>query len=250
MAALADAGFRACAMDLRGCGASDKPPAGYDAWTSCPDVSGVIRSLGAETAVVLGHGLGGFVAWSLPYFHPGVAQGVGSIGMPHPRVFRREVARTMTQVRANSYLAGIQIPWAPERELTTDPAVVDRMLHRWGAPDGSWPTAEESARYAEAMTIPFAAHAAAEYHRWLVRSQARRDGWRFARKVDGPVRVPVLQIRGAEDETVGAGALGASAAYAGRGLTNVVVPRAGHFPHEEAPAQVNRALLDWVGGVL
>ena len=38
MAALAEAGYRACAMDLRGYGASDKPPRGYDTRTSATDV--------------------------------------------------------------------------------------------------------------------------------------------------------------------------------------------------------------------
>ena len=49
MQALADAGYRACAMDLRGYGASDKPPRGYDTRTSATDVASVLRSLGRLT---------------------------------------------------------------------------------------------------------------------------------------------------------------------------------------------------------
>ena len=44
LTALAEAGYRAVAMDLRGYGASDKPPTGYDAPTLTADVAGVIRS--------------------------------------------------------------------------------------------------------------------------------------------------------------------------------------------------------------
>ena len=44
--ALADAGFRAVAVDLRGYGDSDKPPRGYDLWTLAGDVAGLIRALG------------------------------------------------------------------------------------------------------------------------------------------------------------------------------------------------------------
>ena len=76
--ALADRGYRAAAMDLRGFGASDKPPRGYDPRTLAEDVSGVVRSLGERDAVVVGPGprrhrrvdargrpsRGRYVAWS------------------------------------------------------------------------------------------------------------------------------------------------------------------------------------------
>ena len=39
MAALADAGWRAVAMDLRGYGASDKPPRGYSTYTGAEDAA-------------------------------------------------------------------------------------------------------------------------------------------------------------------------------------------------------------------
>src|SRR5688500_13595303 len=42
---VAEAGFRAVAMDLRGYGGSDKPPRGYDGYTSAGDVAGVTRAL-------------------------------------------------------------------------------------------------------------------------------------------------------------------------------------------------------------
>ena len=45
--ALADAGYRVAAMDVRGTGGSDKPPVGYDVPTLAADVAGVIQSLGA-----------------------------------------------------------------------------------------------------------------------------------------------------------------------------------------------------------
>jgi len=54
--ALAEAGFRAVAVDLRGYGDSDKPPRGYDLWTLAGDVAGLIRALGEPTARIVGHG--------------------------------------------------------------------------------------------------------------------------------------------------------------------------------------------------
>jgi hypothetical protein len=61
LVALGDAGFRAVAPDLRGYGASDKPPRGYDAYTLSSDVAGMVRALGARDATVVGSG---GVGWS------------------------------------------------------------------------------------------------------------------------------------------------------------------------------------------
>lgn len=47
--ALADAGFRAVAMDLRGVGGSDRTPRGYDPANLALDVTGVIRSSASPT---------------------------------------------------------------------------------------------------------------------------------------------------------------------------------------------------------
>ena len=54
------------AIDLRGYGASDKPPRGYDTFTLTADVASIVRSLGESSAVIVGHGWGGWIAWSMP----------------------------------------------------------------------------------------------------------------------------------------------------------------------------------------
>src|SRR3982750_1873702 len=61
MTRVADAGFRAVAIDLRGYGASDKPPRGYDGYTMAADVTGLIRALGERSAMIVGCGSGGVV---------------------------------------------------------------------------------------------------------------------------------------------------------------------------------------------
>src|SRR4249920_1684527 len=87
--ALAAAGYRAAAMDLRGYGASDKPPRGYDAGTLAGDVAGVIRSLGVADAVVVGHDWGGLLAWTLGATHPKVVRRLCAVSIPHPLRMRR-----------------------------------------------------------------------------------------------------------------------------------------------------------------
>ena len=62
--ALAAAGYRAVAMDLRGYGGSDKTPNGYDPVTLAQDVAGVVKTVGGRPAVLVGHGWGGYVGWA------------------------------------------------------------------------------------------------------------------------------------------------------------------------------------------
>ena len=246
MGALADAGYRACAMDLRGYGASDKPPRGYDTRTSATDVAAVLRSLGASQAVVVGHGWGGWIAWSMSTLQPTVTRAVASLSMPHPLVFRKRSFTDLAQLKANAYLGGLQRPFVPEREMTVHGGYVQRLLREWASPEGIWPSPEEARIYSDAMALPFVAHSAAEYYRWLVRSQFRPEGWRFAGRIKGPIAVPVLHLHGEHDRAVLPDTAGASAAYVTGRFEQHLVPGAGHFLPEEAPEAVNHLLLDWL----
>ncbi|SDP66380.1 Pimeloyl-ACP methyl ester carboxylesterase [Pedococcus dokdonensis] len=246
MAALAEAGYRACAMDLRGYGASDKPPRGYDTRTSATDVASVLRSLGASRAVVVGHGWGGWIAWSMPTLQPTVTRAIASLSMPHPLVFRKASFSNPRQLRANSYLGGLQRPFVPERQMTVHGGYVQRLLREWASPEGIWPSPEEARIYSDAMALPFVAHSAAEYYRWVVRSQVRPDGWRFAARMRTSISLPVLQLHGQHDGAVLADTAGGSADYVTGRFERHLVPHAGHFLPEEAPEVVNQHLLDWL----
>jgi pimeloyl-ACP methyl ester carboxylesterase len=240
---LAAAGYRAVAMDLRGYGASDKTPHGYDTITSAADVASVVRSLGEQEATVVGHDWGAWVAWSMPGLEPRVTRAVAALSMPHPARMRSAVLRSSAQRRALRWLGPQQVPFWPERYLT-DPAYLRRILGAWGGP--GWPGAEEADRYATAMAIPFVAHSAAEYYRWLVRSQPRRDGRRFRAGIAAPIGVPVLHLQGSQDRLV----LPESATGNGRHVAAAyrfeLVHGAGHFLPEERPEQVSDLLLTWL----
>ena len=53
---------RVLAMDLRGRGLSDKPPAGYSIETHCNDIRALLKDLGLKQAVLMGHSLGAFIS--------------------------------------------------------------------------------------------------------------------------------------------------------------------------------------------
>ncbi len=134
LAELAGAGYRAVAMDLRGYGGSDHTPHGYDPMTLSADVAGVVRSLGAADAVVVGQGWGGLLAWSVSVMHPNVVRGIVPVSCPHPMRLRDAMRADRAQRRAARYVYGFQVPLVPERRLTEhDAAKVGAMLRSWSA---------------------------------------------------------------------------------------------------------------------
>jgi len=249
LTALAEAGYHAAAVDLRGYGASDKPPRGYDTFTLAADVASIVRSLGEGNAVIVGHGWGGWIAWSMPTMQPAVTRAVGALGMPHPLVLRHASVRNLDQVKANAYLGGLQRPFVPEHQMNKSPAYVEGLLRAWSAPGGQWPPDAVVQRYADAMALPFVAHSAAEYYRWVVRSQWRLDGRRFARALRSPITVPVLQLQGERDRAVMPELASLSSQYARGPFEQHLIAGVGHFLPEEAPAEVNTQLVRWLNAL-
>lgn len=244
--ALAAAGWHVVAPDLRGYGASDKPPRGYDVPTLAADVAGLVRALGHRDAAVIGHDWGGFVAAWLATVNPDVVRRLALLGIAHPAAYRQALVSDPAQISASRYLFGFQRPWRPERVLLRDGAwQVAALLRAWAAP--GWPDLESERRYRQAMRIPGTAHCALEYYRWVVRALVRPDGTRFWRDLRDPVGVPVLQVHGAADRCTLPRTAAGSAAHVTGPYEWRLLRGVGHFPHEEDPEQVTAMLRDWLG---
>jgi pimeloyl-ACP methyl ester carboxylesterase len=241
---LASAGYRVVAMDLRGYGASDKTPRGYDAFTLAGDVAGLIRALGARDAVLVGQGWGGYVAWTVATAHPGHVRALCTVAAPHPAELLAGPARLLARTPA-LHLLTMQVPWLPERRIMRG-SYVGRHLSAWSAPDSAFPTPDVVSRYRAALAIWPSPHCALEYHRWLFRSRFRRDGRAYSRLMGQAVEAPVLQIVGAHDHATDSTAVAMSGRHVAGPYSAVSLPRAGHFPHEERPEPFNEALLSWL----
>src|SRR6185437_10975854 len=100
---LADAGYHAVAVDLRGFGASDKPPRGYDAPNLADDMAALVSALGESDAMVVGNDLGGLLAWTMAATRPELVRGVVAVGAAHPLRLRSAVRRDKAQRRASGY---------------------------------------------------------------------------------------------------------------------------------------------------
>lgn len=246
--ALADAGYRVVAPDLRGLGASDKPPRPYDPVTTAGDIAGLVRALGQSEAYVVGHDLGGMIGWTMAALHPGMVRGLAAIGAAHPRRWRREMVFTGAQRRASSYIFSYQPPRVPEALLTRDDAAeIESLMRSWSGP---WRETADFAdavrRYRDAIGVPQAAYGAAEYYRWMVRSLIRPDGFSFVQSLRRRIEAPVLQLHGSLDTCILPATATGSGAYVSGDYQWRLLEGCGHFPAEEQPAEVTRLLLDWL----
>src|ERR1700676_589103 len=127
--AVAAAGFRAVALDMRGYGGTTAPEATgvYTLNHTVGDVVGAVAALGESQAVVVGHDLGAPVAWYSALMRPDVFRAVVGMSVPYvaPSVLPPGV--TMTgRMRENAgadrqyYRLYFQEPGVAESEMEAD----------------------------------------------------------------------------------------------------------------------------------
>jgi pimeloyl-ACP methyl ester carboxylesterase len=248
LTAVADAGFRAVAVDLRGYGASDKPPRGYDGYTMAGDVAGLIRALGERSATLVGAGFGGMLAWTTATFHPKQVTRLVVVGAAHPLRLRAGLAvDPRGQLSAALPVLKFQVPRYEHVITREGAALVGEYLRKWGGPE--WVDSPGFADYErhcrQAMRIPQAAFCAMETYRWAGRSVLRLHGYRFVKLLQQPIVTPTLQLHGSLDTAVLPRTAQGSGRYVIAEYEWHLIQNAGHFPHQETPDIVTGEILRW-----
>jgi len=241
--ALADAGYRAVAPDLRGYNESDKPPGvkNYHPELLVADVAGLIEHLDAGPAVVVGHDWGGIIAWLLVMRRPDLVRGVVAMNAPHPATFLHEVRHARQYLRS-WYVLFFQLPWCPEAAMRfTNFGFLSHALRRQPAhPDAfTW---EDVRRYKESIAKPGALTAALNYYRAAFRYQ--RELTRGFRAVRGPA----LVIWGERDAYLTTHVLDGMPAWA-PDARMMRIPDASHWVQNDLPGVVNQALIDFLRSI-
>jgi len=244
--ALASAGYRAVAPDLRGYGETElRGP--FDLPTLVEDVAGLVAVLGRERAVVMGHDWGGAVAWSVAARRPSVVERLVVLNCPPPQNLARAIVRSPAQLRRSWYVLFFQLPWLPERRMAANAAeVVARALVGGSHRREAW-TREEVDAYRAAFARPGRAKAAIDWYRAGFRRSVRpRRG-----RARATVAAPTLVLWGVEDRFLGRELVTLErlrdAFSEGNVPSVVLIEDAGHFVQNEAPERVNDELLRWLG---
>jgi pimeloyl-ACP methyl ester carboxylesterase len=237
IAPLAAAGFRVVAPDLRGYNLSSKP-AGLAAYTAdqlAADLRGLIRELGAESALLVGHDWGGTVAWTIAMNHPEVVDRLAILNAAHPRRLNQGL-RNPRQLMRSWYFFYFQTPGLPERRVRRRHWRFFRRFLRDADPAY---TPEEIERYVEAWSQPGAAAAMINYYRAAVRPP------KGAKAELRPISAPTLVIWGLRDRYLGP-KLAEPDHDDVPGLDRVErLPDASHWVHHDESERVTHLLVDF-----
>jgi pimeloyl-ACP methyl ester carboxylesterase len=268
--ALAAAGYRAVAPDMRGYGKTDRPEPveQYTQLHLVGDMVGVLDALGEETAVIVGHDWGASVAWHAALIRPDRFRAVAALSVPYSPRGRTPPTRALAAAVGDHfmYMLYFQTPGVAEAELEADVrASLRRLLYSGSgdaSPDEGWrPVLPANSRLLDGTTDP------ATLPAWLTAADlgfyagefARtgfRGGLNWYRNLDrtwelmapyarAHVTRPALFVAGDRDLVI---------ALMGRAVDrlrdtvpglrkSVLLPGCGHWTQQERPEEVNAELL-------
>ncbi len=277
--ALAAAGYRVAAPDVRGYGGSDKPHAvaAYAIKDLCDDMAGLITALGETEAILIGHDWGASIVWHTALFHPEKTRAVAGLSVPHmgrgpmPRV---ALYRHLYKDRF-FYQLYFQEPGVAEAELEADVRTSLRKIYYWGSGEAlgaGLPFERDKPATAKLLDglpdpdplPPWLTEADLDYYV----AELQRSGFR------GPLnRYRTSELDFAQTEAVADKKIDRPAAFIAGSLDPVLsfvpgldviakmrtqvsdlrlvrlIAGAGHWVQQERPAAVNAALLEFLGGL-
>ena len=235
--ALAGRGHRVVVPDLRGLGDSSRPATGYDKQTIAEDVWALLDQLGVATAAVVGHDLGGAVAYRVACTRPEAVTRLVVIEMMMPGFGVEEelapqdedgiwhlafhLARDMTEALVEGR-EDIYLGWF-FKNFAARPDAIDPV---------------DVAEYVRAYRQPGALRAGFEYYRALF-----ADGRANRASAERALTMPVLAVGGAL--SMGARVAG-SVGHLATDVTAHVVDDCGHWVPEEQPEHLSALLGEFL----
>lgn len=280
IAALAGAGFRAVAPDMRGYGGTDAPEdiGQYTLLHLVGDMVGLLDALGEASAVIAGHDWGAPVAWHSALLRPDRFRAVIGLSVPFlPRANMRPTSR-MPQDDGNLfYQLYFQTPGVAEEELSRDPRATLRRILYSGSGDvprradgeasaGSFGLVPRNGgfltRTRDPDTLPaWLSEADLDFYQREFERTGFRGGLNWYRNIDrnwellapfagAKVSVPALYMAGDRDLVTrfrGMDRLIPNLAmFVPRLWRSIMLPGCGHWTQQERPAEVNAAMLEFL----
>jgi pimeloyl-ACP methyl ester carboxylesterase len=229
-------GYRTIAPDQRGYspGARPRPRFAYRASELTKDIVELIRVAGLGPVHLVGHDWGAVVAWELAAERPDLLRSLAALSVPHPGAFARAMF-TRSQRRKSRYMLFFQLPWLPERQLTSGRSW-ERSLRATGM------SSEAAARDAGRLNERGAARGALNWYRALVFSNPR--------VLRAKITVPTLYVWSDGDKAIGPKGAALTPRLVTASYTFEVLKGVSHWIPDEAPEQLDTLLATHFGAAL
>ncbi len=235
--------FTVVAPDLRGYNLSDKPKEvdAYKIDNLIDDVTGLVHHFNKDKAVVVGHDWGAAIAWGLAAKYPAYVERLVAMQVPPLSVWRKNMS--FEQALKSWYMLFFQLPRVPEWWLgRSDFAELERMYKRtaWrreAISDHDIEFYKNAFRHEGAMT------GAINYYRANLKSLLGSNGDATNQT---RIRVPTLFIYGERDFAIAPETVRDVGSVIDAPYKELRIATAGHWVQQEAPREVNEALLSFV----
>lgn len=275
--ALAAAGYRAAAVDVRGYGRSSKPAdvAAYRMVDLVEDAVAAVRGLGEDTAAIVGHDWGAGIAAHAALLRPDVFTAVAMLSVPYTPPGGPRPSEAFARMGGDEefYVAYFQEPGLAEAEIEPDvrgwlagvyaalsagtmppPGAPDpHFVSRGGRMRDRFPSGPLPGWLSEADLDVYAA----EFERTgltggLNRYRNMDRDWEdLAAHAGAPIAQPSLFVGGALDATTTwlSAAVEAFPVTLPGLVASHLLDDCGHWVQQERPEEVNRILTGWLAGL-
>ena len=226
--ALAAAGMRVIAPDLRGYGGTDAPTntAAYSIHFLADDVLRLMDALDIEKAAVVGHDWGGLIGWHLAMHAPDRVERYAALSTGHPAAIAKA---GLSQYLRFWYMLVFKTPVLAEQLLRANDWFMLRQMIKDREQQEIWRVALEPAGRLTA---------ALNYYRANIKLNAARD-WK-------PVQMPVMGVWSERDPALGEQQMAGSARYCRAGFRFERLSGAGHWMQLSVARRLNALLVDFL----
>ena len=266
--ALAKAGFRAIAPDMRGYGQTDAP-GGVDAYRMqnlIGDLQGLMDALDLERATFVGHDWGALILWHMAMLAPDRIDRLINLNIPHyPRAPTDPIELTRERLGDDFYIVNFQDSDEADRAFAADPTHFFNVMMRKNqisraqfdqlppqmkvlsllkvierTESGGDPllTDDERDYYVAAFEKSGFTNPINWYRNWT-------RNWGALEGVNQVIDIPTLFIGAVDDVVIAPEHIEAMRPLVTHLTVEMLAP-CGHWTQQERPDDVNRLIIDWL----
>lgn len=233
--------YKVVALDLRGYNDSEKPREieAYAITELVKDIEGVIKGLGYEQCVLVGHDWGGMISWHFTYAYPQMVDKLIVLNLPHPAKFAQALQTNYRQMLRSWYILFFQLPLLPEFLCQANDYQLIASAFVEAAIDKTAFTPEDLKAYQKAAAKPGSLTAMLNYYRSNFQIIFQQQDWTV-------LQVSTLMIWGENDRALGKELTYDTQEYV-KDFQIRYIPNCSHWVQQEQPELVNRYMRFFLG---